>query len=465
MTAVCHDPPGSSKWNPIEHRWFRQISATWAGIVLATVAILIGWIRRTTTRTGLKVTGRVMTKNYPTGRKVSAREFRSIHLTRPETCPSGTTPSDPGPRRRTRRSSWTGTYRESGAELWDLAAEPPSRVALFRPESEARSGAFAPDGRTLALGTDDGRVTLWDAERTVAGERDRAAAGRRRAWAALPFALATLAVLAREWARLRRRFRQIGRDREFVEFMQSAGIEVRPFPNLNARPLHRRGIVAGVAAGAVIGGSAGFAAVQAYVTRPVQTVAVHTGPVTDVAWQGDTLLAGADDGTAVALRVDGGRAVAGVRLPRRRGGSGAVALSADGRTAAVAEGADVAIWDLAAAGGPGRVGEFLGNGVVAAALAPGGAATAVADRAGGVAVWARDGRPLWSGRLPGPATGLRWTDAEKVEAAGANGTVLRLRPDYAAVDRRRGEELCRQGRYAEAKAAFARAVQHPEGRR
>lgn len=85
--TVCHYPPGSSKWNPIEHRLFSQISATWAGAVLATVALLIGWIRRTTTRTGLKVTGRVMTKNYPTGRKVSAKEFRSINLTRPETCP------------------------------------------------------------------------------------------------------------------------------------------------------------------------------------------------------------------------------------------------------------------------------------------------------------------------------------------------------------------------------------------
>lgn len=85
--TVCHYPPGTSKWNPIEHRLFSQISATWAGMVLATVACLVGWIRRTTTRTGLRVTARVMTKDYPTGRKVSAKEFRSINLTRPETCP------------------------------------------------------------------------------------------------------------------------------------------------------------------------------------------------------------------------------------------------------------------------------------------------------------------------------------------------------------------------------------------
>ena len=85
--TVCHYPPGASKWNPIEHRLFSQISATWAGIVLATVAVLAGLIRRTTTATGLRVTSRVMTQAYPIGRKVTAAEFRAIRLTRHETCP------------------------------------------------------------------------------------------------------------------------------------------------------------------------------------------------------------------------------------------------------------------------------------------------------------------------------------------------------------------------------------------
>ncbi|MCH8150308.1 MAG: ISAzo13 family transposase [Planctomycetes bacterium] len=40
--TVCHYPPGTSKWNPIEHRLFSQISATWAGYVLSTLAILLG---------------------------------------------------------------------------------------------------------------------------------------------------------------------------------------------------------------------------------------------------------------------------------------------------------------------------------------------------------------------------------------------------------------------------------------
>jgi hypothetical protein len=85
--TVCHYPPGASKWNPIEHRLFSQITATWAGIVLRTVAVLVGLIRRTTTATGLRVTARVMPGEYPTGRTVSAAEFRAIKLTRPATCP------------------------------------------------------------------------------------------------------------------------------------------------------------------------------------------------------------------------------------------------------------------------------------------------------------------------------------------------------------------------------------------
>ena len=85
--TVCHYPPGASKWNPIEHKLFSQISATWAGIVLATVAVLVGLIRRTTTATGLRVTARVMPKVYSTGMKVMAAEFKAIRLTRPKTCP------------------------------------------------------------------------------------------------------------------------------------------------------------------------------------------------------------------------------------------------------------------------------------------------------------------------------------------------------------------------------------------
>ncbi|HIC35645.1 MAG TPA: ISAzo13 family transposase [Gammaproteobacteria bacterium] len=85
--SVCHYPPGTSKWNPIEHRLFSQISATWRGYVLRTVAIVLSFIRRTTTRTGLAVTSTRFEKVYETGVKVSKAEFKSIQLTRHDICP------------------------------------------------------------------------------------------------------------------------------------------------------------------------------------------------------------------------------------------------------------------------------------------------------------------------------------------------------------------------------------------
>jgi hypothetical protein len=85
--TVCHYPPGASKWNPIEHRLFSQIAATWAGYVLSSMLILIGFIRRTTTTTGLKVTATHFERTYQTGLKVSKAEFKAIQLTRHETCP------------------------------------------------------------------------------------------------------------------------------------------------------------------------------------------------------------------------------------------------------------------------------------------------------------------------------------------------------------------------------------------
>ena len=85
--TVCHYPPGTSKWNPIEHRLFSQITATWSGHVLSTLLILVGFIRRTTTRTGLKVTATCFEQIYLTGLKVSKVEFKNIQLTRHDVCP------------------------------------------------------------------------------------------------------------------------------------------------------------------------------------------------------------------------------------------------------------------------------------------------------------------------------------------------------------------------------------------
>ena len=55
--------------------------------MLSTLAVLLGFIRRTTTRTGLKVTATHFEKTYSTGRRVSNAEFKTLQLTRPATCP------------------------------------------------------------------------------------------------------------------------------------------------------------------------------------------------------------------------------------------------------------------------------------------------------------------------------------------------------------------------------------------
>jgi hypothetical protein len=85
--TVCHYPPGTSKWNPIEHRLFSQIAATWAGHVLSTLLVMLGFIRRTTTTTGLKVTATHFDRTYQKGLKVTRAEFNAIQLTRHDICP------------------------------------------------------------------------------------------------------------------------------------------------------------------------------------------------------------------------------------------------------------------------------------------------------------------------------------------------------------------------------------------
>ena len=85
--VVLHFPPGTSKWNPIEHRLFSQISATWAGYVLATLNVFLAFIRRTTTATGLKVTATLFEKQYAPGVRVSNAEFKQIALKRHDVCP------------------------------------------------------------------------------------------------------------------------------------------------------------------------------------------------------------------------------------------------------------------------------------------------------------------------------------------------------------------------------------------
>jgi hypothetical protein len=82
--TVCHMPPGTSKWNKIEHRLFSHISLNWAGQPLTSHEVAVNLIAATTTRTGLTVHADHDTGIYPRGIKVTDREMKAIttrHLT------------------------------------------------------------------------------------------------------------------------------------------------------------------------------------------------------------------------------------------------------------------------------------------------------------------------------------------------------------------------------------------------
>jgi len=78
--AVCHLPPGTSKWNKIEHRLFSFISQNWRGKPLTSLGVIVSLIAATTTRAGLKVHSDLNTNAYPTGVKVSKAEMADGRL-------------------------------------------------------------------------------------------------------------------------------------------------------------------------------------------------------------------------------------------------------------------------------------------------------------------------------------------------------------------------------------------------
>ena len=78
--TVCHYPTGTSKWNPIEHRLFSEISKHWAGQPLTDYSTIVRLIGETKTQTGLRVHCALSTKDYPTKIKVSKEQMNSLDL-------------------------------------------------------------------------------------------------------------------------------------------------------------------------------------------------------------------------------------------------------------------------------------------------------------------------------------------------------------------------------------------------
>lgn len=79
--SINHFPPGASKWNPIEHRVFSEISKNWAGEPLESYETMLNYISTTTTESGLKVKAVLNEKIYEKGKKASVQELQNLNIT------------------------------------------------------------------------------------------------------------------------------------------------------------------------------------------------------------------------------------------------------------------------------------------------------------------------------------------------------------------------------------------------
>jgi hypothetical protein len=78
--TVCHYPPGTSKWNKIEHRLFSEITKNWRGRPLESYQVVVNLIGATTTETGLRVRADFDREFYPTKVKVTDRQLATVDL-------------------------------------------------------------------------------------------------------------------------------------------------------------------------------------------------------------------------------------------------------------------------------------------------------------------------------------------------------------------------------------------------
>lgn len=78
--SVCHFPPGTSKWNKIEHRMFSHITQNWRGKPLVSHEVIINLIAHTRTQSGLTIEAELDRNHYETGVKVSDAELAAVRL-------------------------------------------------------------------------------------------------------------------------------------------------------------------------------------------------------------------------------------------------------------------------------------------------------------------------------------------------------------------------------------------------
>jgi hypothetical protein len=85
--TVAHYPPGASKWNPIEHRVFSEISKNWAARPLESYEIILNYLSTTTTTTGLRVKAQLLDRRYQTGVKITDEQMAALPIARHEALP------------------------------------------------------------------------------------------------------------------------------------------------------------------------------------------------------------------------------------------------------------------------------------------------------------------------------------------------------------------------------------------
>ncbi len=143
--TVCHLPPGTSKWNKIEHRLFSHITMNWRGRPLTSHEVIVQSITATTTRTGLRVMAELDTNTYPTGVQICDAEMAALPLTRhpfhgdwnyavhPQPCPAIPAPRTP----------------QKPAPEWDHALlSDPALTGMSRQQLSDLTDTLAVDGDT-----------------------------------------------------------------------------------------------------------------------------------------------------------------------------------------------------------------------------------------------------------------------------------------------------------------------------
>lgn len=85
--TVAHYPPGASKWNPIEHRLFSELSKNWAGRPLDSHETILKYARRTTTSAGLRVRAHLVRRHYEKGIKITDAQMRELAITKDKALP------------------------------------------------------------------------------------------------------------------------------------------------------------------------------------------------------------------------------------------------------------------------------------------------------------------------------------------------------------------------------------------